>query len=227
MYSSVTVTAPGSPVEIPAFLDGFRAIHQAMRRDVSRLERLAPSLGDRSRARRLARWYGHFLTSIEHHHHREDLVVWPLLIDRDPTFAGESSTLHHDHEVLHEALYAVASAIGALAEGTVVDTAVLVAAAAHLRRHLNEHLDREEAAAFPRIARTFTAEEYHELEEKLREGLPMSALAFEAPWVLDGLPPEEFAAIAADVPVALRVLYYLAFRPRYRRLAAVLEEVAR
>jgi len=55
----------------------------------------------------------------------------------------------------------------------------------------------------------------------------MSALAFEAPWVLDGLPPEEFAAIAADVPVALRVLYYLAFRPRYRRLAAVLEEVAR
>jgi hypothetical protein len=75
-----------------------------------------------------------------------------------------------------------------------------------------------------RIARSFTAEEYHQLEAELREGLPVSALAFEAPWVLDGLPAEQAAALIADVPVALRVLYYLAFRPRYRRMAAVLDE---
>jgi hemerythrin-like domain-containing protein len=227
MHSSVSVAGPESPIDLPAFLDGFRAIHRAMRRDVTRLERVAPGVGDRRRARRLARWYDHFLVSIEHHHQRDDLVVWPLLIDREPGFAAETATLEHDHEVLDEALHAVARALRDLADGIAADPAPLVAAAARLRHHLDEHLDREEAAAFPRIARNFTAEEYHRLEEELREGLPMSALAFEAPWVLDGLPQEQAAGMIGDAPVALRVLYHLAFRPRYRRIAAVLAEASR
>jgi Hemerythrin HHE cation binding domain len=198
-----------------------------MRRDAARLVRLAPGVRDRRLARRLARWYEHFLVSIEHRHQREDLVVWPLLVDREPGFAADTATLQHDHEVLDEALHAVAKALRDLAEGIVADPAPLLAAAARLRHHLDEHLDREEAAAFPRIARSFTAEEYRQLEEKLREGLPLSALAFEAPWVMDGLPAEQATAMIAGVPVALRVLYHLAFRPRYRRIAAVLEEASR
>ncbi len=227
MHSSVSVADPESPVELPAFLDGFRAIHRAMRRDTARLVRVAPRIGDRRQARRLARWYDHFLVSIEHHHQREDLVVWPLLVDREPGFAADTATLQHDHEVLDVALHAVAGALRDLVDGVVADPALLVAAAVGLRDHLDEHLDREEAAAFWRIARSFTAEEYRHLEEELREGLPVSALAFEAPWVLDGLPAEQVAAMIGEVPVALRVLYYLAFRPRYRRIAAVLEEVSR
>ena len=95
------------------------------------------------------------------------------------------------------------------------------------RRHLDEHLDREEAAAFPRIARSFTAEEYHELEEELRKGLSLPALAFEAPWVMEGLPAEQTAAMIGSVPMVLQVLYYVAFRPRYRHIAAILGEVSR
>ncbi len=227
MYSSVSVAGLEPTVELPAFLDGFRAIHRAMRRDASRLERLAPRVGDQRRARRLARWYEHFLVSIEHHHQREDLVVWPTLVDRDPDFAAETVALQHDHEILDEALHAVARALCELVDGTAPDPGLLVTAAARLRHHLDEHLDREEAAAFPRIARTFTADEYHHLERGLREGLSMSALAFEAPWVLDGLPSEQAAAMIGQVPLVLRVLYHLAFRPRYVRIASVLEEVSR
>ena len=227
MHPSVTVPGPESPVELPAFLDGFRAIHLAMRRDAARLVRVASLTGDRRQARRLARWYDHFVVSIEHHHEREDLVVWPLLVDREPGFAADTAALQHDHEVLDVVLHDVADALRDLVDEVVADPVLLVAAAVRLRDHLAEHLDREEAAAFWRIARSFSAEEYRELEEELREGLPVSALAFEAAWVLDGLPAEQAAAMIADVPLALRVLYYVAFRPRYRRIAAILEEVSR
>jgi Hemerythrin HHE cation binding domain len=226
MYPSETVTGVES-VELPAFLDGFRAIHRAMRRDTARLVRVAPRIRDRRQARRLTRWYEHFLVSIEHHHQREDLVVWPLLIDREPGFAADSATLQHDHEVLDTALHAVAGALRDLVDGVVVEPAVLIAAAGRLHDHLHEHLDREETAAFGRIARSFTADEYHHLEEQLRQGLALSALAFEAPWVLDDLPAAQAAAMIGDVPPALRALYYVAFRPRYRRIAAVLEELSR
>jgi hypothetical protein len=221
MYTSVSVAGLDSPVELPAFLDGFRAIHRAMRRDAATRGPRA-RVGDQRRARRLARWYGHFLASIEHHHQREDLVVWPLLVDRDPSFAAETAALQHDHEVLDDALHSVARALCDLVDGTVADPGLLVATATRLRHHLDEHLDREEAAAFPRIARSFTADEYHEVEKELREGLSMSELAFEAPWILDGLAAEQAEAMIGEVPVALRVLYYLAFRPRYQRIAAVL-----
>ena len=227
MYTSVSVAGLDSPVELPAFLDGFRAIHRAMRRDAARLERLAPRVDDQRRARRLARWYGHFLASIEHHHQREDLVVWPLLVDRDPSFAAETAALQHDHEVLDDALHSVATALRDLVDGNVADPGLLAATATRLRNHLDEHLDREEAAAFPRIARSFNADEYHEVEKELREGLSMSELAFEAPWILDGLDSEQSEAMIGEVPVALRVLYYLAFRPRYLRIAAILGEVSR
>ena len=227
MYSSVSVAGSETPVQLPAFLDGFRAIHRAMRRDAARLERVAPDIGSPRQARRLARFYDHFLVSIEHHHEREDAVVWPQLIEREPDFAAESEVLHHDHEVLHDALYAVATALGDLVDGTVADPATLAAATGRLRQHLNDHLDREEAAAFHRIARSFTADEYHALEKQFREGLSIAALGFEGPWVLDGLPAEQSKAMIGEVPPPLRVLYYVAFRPRYRQIAAVLEGVSR
>jgi iron-sulfur cluster repair protein YtfE (RIC family) len=227
MYTFDSVASLDSPLELPAFLDGFRAIHLAMRRDMARLVEVAPGAGDRRMAGRLLRWYDHFLVSIEHHHQREDAVVWPRLVDRDPGFAAETTVLQHDHEVLDAALHDVATSLRDLVDGRETDPAFLVSASARLRRHLDDHLDREEAAAFPRIARNFTAEEYHELEEELRKGLSTSALAFEAPWVLDDLPAGQQAAMIGGVPAVLRVLYYLAFRPRYRRISAVLGEVAR
>ncbi len=44
MNTSVNVAGPESPVELPAFLDGFRAIHRAMRRDAARLEVVAEGI---------------------------------------------------------------------------------------------------------------------------------------------------------------------------------------
>ncbi len=153
--------------------------------------------------------------------------MWPLLIDREPLFAAEAVSLQHDHEVLDEALHSVAKALHDLVDGSAADSGRLVATATRLRRHLDEHLDREEAAAFPRIARSFTADEYHEVEEELRKGLSLPALAFEAPWVMEGLPAEQTAAMIGSVPMVLQVLYYVAFRPRYRHIAAILGEVSR
>ena len=51
------------------------------------------------------------------------------------------------------------------------------------------------------------------MEEELRKGLSLPALAFEAPWVMEGLPAEQTAAMIGSVPMVLQVLYYVALPP--------------
>lgn len=207
--------------DIPAFLHGFRAMHLAMRRDAAGLARLAPQLTERRAARRVAHWFDHFVVSIEHHHQREDDVIWPRLIEHDHTFDSIGITLQHDHETLDRALHAVDVAIREVADGRTGETHRIVRAATELQRHLDDHLDREEAAVFPRLAQHFTADQYAVIEAELRRGLGLAAMAFQAPWVLDGLPAEQIAALLDPVPAPIRLLNATVFRPRYRRLTSL------
>jgi hypothetical protein len=60
------------------------------------------------------------------------------------------------------------------------------------------------------------------VERSLLKGTSIGHLAFEVPWVLDGLPAEEIAELKAEAPAALRVLHRFVFAPRYARVTAPL-----
>jgi hypothetical protein len=86
------------------------------------------------------------------------------------------------------------------------------------------HHAREEAAAFPRLARTYTAEEYAQLEQQLLKGTSLRLMAFEPAWVFDGVDPAVAHEMLTDVPASIRWLRRFVFVPAYRRLAAGLNE---
>jgi hypothetical protein len=211
----------------PAFLEGFAAMHDAMRRDADRLPRAAAAVRTEADAAALGRWYGRFRATIEHHHEREDAVVWPELGRRDTSFQAEQPSLLDDHHRLDHALEAVTAALADRSSGRTTTNDAMVAAASSLGELLVDHLAREEAAAFPRIAVEFTAEEYEALERQLLKGTTLAALAFEVPWVLEGMDPARFESMRAGAPMAIRVLHRLVFRRRYESVAAPMLAVVR
>src|SRR4051794_10643349 len=140
---------------VPHFLDGFAAMHAAMRRDAARLPG-AIAAADEEALEALATWFRWFRSTLVHHHEREDEIVWPALLERDPTFGFELETLAEDHAELDRALAEVEAALGGDGDAG--------ASAAHLATVLVDHLAREEAAAFPRLASCFAPEEWEAVE---------------------------------------------------------------
>ena len=227
-----TVTLPDTPTTsvstVPApFLNGFAAIHDAMRRDAERLPRAVAAVQLADQAMALAGWFGRYRVAIEHHHHREDEVVWPDLTARDPGFAEALDQLEADHHELDRAMDHVDAELARLAAGDLSHRAAAVEAVDEFATVLHDHLEREESAAFERIAAAYTEEEYADLEERLNEDATLTELAFVAPWIADELDAQVLADLLQRLPIPLRLALRFVFTPRYRRLAAPVLAVAR
>jgi len=214
---TITTSAPATDAE-PNFLVRFRRIHAAMRRDAARLPRVAASASSPEELAAVRRWFHLFQQMLVAHHEREDSLIWPELVRRDPTFAVAQHELLADHHELDDALAAAQAALAG--DGDVLATVQRLADV------LVAHLAREEAAAFPRLLTCFTAEEWEGVERQILKATGLRHLAFEVPWLLDGLTPDELAEIEAGAPMLLRVLHRMAFQPRYQRIAAPLLAVA-
>jgi hypothetical protein len=212
---------------LPAFLEGFAAMHDAMRRDADRLPRAAAGVRTKADAVALGRWYARFRATIEHHHEREDAVVWPELGRRDPSFEDAQPELLEDHHRLDLALEAMTAGLADRSSGRTNTNDAMVAAATSLGELLVDHLAREEAAAFPRIAVEFSSAEYEAIERQLLKGMTLASLAFEVPWVLEGMDTARFESMRSEAPIVIRVLHRLVFRRRYELVAAPVLAVAR
>ena len=172
--------------------------------------------------RALARWWTHFEQTIIHHHEREDDVIWPELERRRPEFGESRGVLEVDHHALDEAMSAVRVVTGAAADGD--DPTARHGAITRFATLLVDHLRREEAAAFPLIADSFTNEEFREIEEQMSKQLSLGQSVFEIPWVLESAEPSVRALADELLPAPVRLLNRLWFTPRYRRLVATLFE---
>jgi hemerythrin-like domain-containing protein len=199
--------------------------HRSMRTDAARLIELvgAAQPDQVGRLRALASWYARYEWAIHDHHHAEEAVIYPALLERDPSFAEADGQLEGQHQVLadhlqvaRESLTGLAGAAGGSRWERERDEAV--GAAVALRAIVDTHTGDEEAVAFPRYTAHFTAADYANLNKEAFKLVGMRSLVFAGPWVLDHATPEERAELLGEQPVLLRVLYRLALRPRYQRL---------
>jgi iron-sulfur cluster repair protein YtfE (RIC family) len=207
--------------ELAPHLAAYAAIHDAMVRDAGRLARaVATSPVEDGPA--LRAWWDHYELEIEHHHTREDELVFPLVAERDADFT--SGELMADHAVLDLHMSLVRSGLDDLATGARELGEVrteLVRQVGAFAFHLDAHLGREEEVVFPVLTDRVTPDEYADMEKQMRKGTPLSALAFALPWILDEAHPAlvEHAAI----PLPLRVLDRLFWERRYARIEAPLQ----
>jgi hypothetical protein len=208
---------------LPDFLRGFAAMHDAMRGDGPLLGAAIGRCRNRADGAAIERWYRRFRAAIEHHHVREDDVLWPDLVARDPGFATELDQLATDHHALDEHLAATAEALASISGGSdsidPTDIERGVAAAAALSDLLHDHLAREEDAAFGRIARAYTPEEFDAIEQAMVKGMSMADLAFAGPWTLDRMDTAIATELMTGLPAPMRLLLRFVFTRWYRRLA--------
>jgi hypothetical protein len=60
---------------------------------------------------------------------------------------------------------------------------------------------------------------HEEIEQQLVQGTSMRQMAFEIPWVFEGVDPARVQGLLAPAPFLAKVLYRLLFVRQYRRIA--------
>jgi Hemerythrin HHE cation binding domain len=207
--------------------------HRSMRADAARLVELvgAAQPVQVSRLEALAGWYGRYEDAIHDHHHAEEWVIYPALLERDPSFAEADGQLEGQHQVLADRLQVARESLTGLAgaagggrwEWEREEAAKAVAA---LKAIVDTHTRDEEAMAFPRYLDHFSAAEYAGLNKAALKLVGLRSFVFAGPWVLDHASPEERAELLGEQPLLLRLIYRLALQPRYQRLVRPLDPAA-
>ena len=199
--------------------------HRSMRADAARLTQLVGAAGpaDVGRLRALAAWYARYEGAIHDHHHAEEAVIYPALLERDPSFAEADGQLEGQHQVLADRLQVARESLAGLAGAASGghwerEQEEAAKAAVALKAIVDTHTTDEEAVAFPRYSAHFSAAEYAGLNKQAFKLVGMRSFVFAGPWVLDHATPGERAELLGEQPLLLRVIYRLALRPRYQRL---------
>jgi hemerythrin-like domain-containing protein len=197
-------------------------IHEAFRRDLSRLRVAVRSPHvDASKARRLDAHWNFVNEQLHHHHQVEDSSLWPLV---RPKLAGKDQQLEvlDKMEVQHHALEPKCEAIteefaaypdrlGAQAGESLAikleDLATVLAA----------HLDDEEAHCFPVIDEALSVEEFESFGKATAKAIGMRGSARFFPWIFDEANPLERNAVLSMPPPPVRILCGYVWEPRYKR----------
>jgi hypothetical protein len=194
----------------PANVSFMRALHAALRRDLSRLRDAAAQL-DGSAAAPPAVLAGRdaFRARLENHHSAEDDDLWPVLRGElsDPGDLASIGAMAEEHRHIPSALAAVDAALrggGELAAPVELLSAVVL-----------DHLAHEEREVFPLIEKHLTQAQWRAfLHRERSRRSPRQRPEFLA-WILDDAAEQDAAAVLAEMPPPARLVYRRVLRPRY------------
>jgi hypothetical protein len=200
----------GDQPDAPADVGFMRALHAALRRDLSRLQDVAAKL-DRSAGvppTVLAGWDA-FRAQLENHHAAEDDDLWPVLRQElsDPGELASVGAMVAEHGHIPPALASVDAALrggGDLAEPVEVLSTVVL-----------DHLAHEEREVLPLLEQHLTRAQWRAFLQKERSRRsPRERPEFLA-WILDDAGEQDAAAVLAEMPPPARLVYRRALKPRY------------
>ena len=194
------------------------AAHDAFRRDLTSLARAAAAAerADPARRERVGRGWEVFKRQLHFHHTGEDRHIWPRLAERLAHSESAMSTLQameEEHSQVDPLLDAVETAFADPAGGRLADTV------GELATNLHTHLAHEERDALPLIGTALTAAEWRGVGRRLgfENGLSGSAEFFA--WILDGATDAQTAEVLGTMPLPLRLVYRVAWKPRYAKVS--------
>ena len=200
-----------------------RVIHNAVRRDIDRLDAalaVAPD-GDTDRAGQLQRAYAQLHAQLKHHHEQEDEFVFPTLLRLgiDETLVGEMDGEHH---AMAEALDETAATMQTYgASASAADAAAARDSLATTKKVVERHLTHEESELEPLMAPHMESEDWKKTEKELRKGPIRDTGVFFA-WLTDGMDPISRDYLKSTVPgPVVKVLSKVFGRSYHRDIAPV------
>ena len=188
------VRLPGQTAAHPGPVDMtmMYLMHHAFRRDLAAFAGAAPltPVADRRAWAALAARWELFATALHHHHRGEDREIWPRLVERtDDAGRLVLRAMEDEHAEIDPILDACADGFALLASHPDDDArAALAVRLVAGRERLGEHLRHEETEAIAIIQRVFTATEWEELDESLKQGVTFRQVVALVPWVLHEVP---------------------------------------
>ena len=196
----------------PADVRFMRALHMALRRDMSRLRAAAgqPDKPASGRTAVLAGWDG-FQAQLHNHHAAEDDDLWPVLRrelsdDADLTLVD---AMVEEHRHLSPALTGVDQALRGGGD--------LAAPVEQLATVLMDHLAREEREVLPLIERHLTWAQWRAFLHKERNRRSPRQRAEFLAWILDSADDESAAAVLSEMPPMARFVHRRILKPCYER----------
>lgn len=204
----------------PADTTMMGVVHDALRRDLRRLDlALADSETELPPERREAlgahvEWMMDFL---HHHHHGEDVGLWPQLRSRAADAGAVLDGMEAEHGRIAPAMTAVTRAARQFRAGGTDGREDLLGALHDLSDVLLPHLRHEEDAAMPLVSATMTEAEWRAWDQKYNvKGKSLGQLAREGHWLMDNLDARRYEILVHLVPPPARLLIVKGFARRYR-----------
>lgn len=202
----------------PADTNMMRIVHNALRRDLRRARTALthePAPDDRQ-VSAIAEHLAWVMDFLEAHHRSEDVGLYPLVRERDPSAAPLLDHMARDHEAVSGAIHRLATVVGGGAERS--ERSSMVGAIDDLSEVLLPHLEREERDVMPVVSRSITNAEWQAIEQEHNlDGKSMSQLGREGHWLIDDATAEDRARVLGLVPWMPRLVLVHGFGPSYRR----------
>lgn len=211
-----------------ADFEQYRLIHRAMNREVDAIVRMLEALAplDRTRPRRLREWLRFVERTFAHHHVVEDRWFFPLLQQRDPTFAVALAELEREHATLDPLLQKTLKGLNTLPTVSDADWpaahAELVEVARALRTELDNHLKHEEDEVIPRSVAYLRRVDLDTFNRKAFRAIPVQDVRTTVPWLLDACSEEERRRAVERMPLGMRLVYRFFWGPSFNRRIAPL-----
>ena len=201
--------APGE-ADAPAEVGFMRALHAALRRDLSRLRDAAAQIDSSAGAPAtvLAGW-DTFRAELDNHHQAEDDDLWPVLRRElsDPGELASVDAMVEEHKHIEPALAGVDAALRGGGE--------LAAPVETLSTVVLDHLAHEEREVLPLIEQHMTRAQWRAFMVKERNKRPPRERPEFLTWVLDDAGEQDAAAVLTELPPPARLVYRWVLRPRY------------
>jgi len=198
----------------------FHLAHLALRTHADDICRALAALrpGETDKAVAIGRLWMIYEAGTRGHDVAESALCWPVVTERDPSFAEIQIDMDKQHEVVDEQARAASNALNRLADNP--DRARIadaVEAMATLRQGIEDHFIDEEDRALPRLAAVFTDEDLAALERRRRRMPKEMRVMFIA--AEDGAARRANAGdLMAALPLADRIKLALFWRRHYRKI---------
>lgn len=189
-----------------------RAMHDAFRRDLDRLEDLGARIDESGTVPEGVRaGWENLRDMLYSHHAAEDEDLWPVLRSHldDPDELREVDAMVAEHHAIPAALDAVEDALRRH-DG-------VAAAGRRLAELVRAHLEHEERTVVPLLEDHLSHAEWRRFLLTERNRRAFGDRAGFLGWVLDDADDTDTAAVMAELPPPARLAYRVAIRPQYER----------
>jgi hemerythrin-like domain-containing protein len=210
-----------SPIDVR----DMKIIHETFRRafeESAQLVRANP-IPSPARVTFLADHIDFGLNMLHHHHEGEDVILYPLLVDRVPDQATRTEQIDNEHQVVKGSIDSALTACSNWRTAPSPGSAEILALSLdELNSVLMPHLDNEEREIVPLAAVTVNQKEWDSLAQHGIAAIPGNKKLIAFGMLLEPLDPADRIYMLSNLPPPVRVLYRIVGRRAWNKYALTL-----